>query len=300
MIERERKGRLGGSIAQAEVSPSKEARQAMGCAARPGSESRADACVDSPGTREIPKSPPENNRIGAKPVKQSPWSVLVSGHRRAKTDRAGSIAERAASEAPEMEQGSLSALIVPMESWETVAGSQGVGKGGAEMGLLFLPYSSPFLSVSPGTPGFKILPSPRLPVSLSPISKSLLNSRSVVFSNPLGTPSSTNPRFPSHRISRIDKARDEARDKGLLSSRIPHRASPRLRISASPPPPSPHLRVSAPRYSTIAHDSGAAHVPGVEGDFGNVADGVVDNADGRDITHDPDVVELVTPEQFAP
>ena len=46
--------------------------------------------------------------------------------------------------------------------------------------------------------------------------------------------------------------------------------------------------------------AGAAHVPGVEGDFGNVADGVVDNADGGDITHDPDVVELVTPEQFAP
>ena len=119
----------GGSIEQAEVSPSKEARQAMVCSTRPGSESRADACVDNPGTRETPESPPEN-RIGAKPVKQSPESVLVSGHRQAKTDTPGGIAERAPSEAGEKERGSLSAFIVPMESWETVAGSQGVGKGG--------------------------------------------------------------------------------------------------------------------------------------------------------------------------
>ena len=103
----------GGNIEQAEVSPSKEARQAKVCVARPGSESRADACVDNPGTREIPMSPPESNRIGAKPVKQSPGSVLVSGHRPAKTDRAGGIAERAASEAGERDRGSLSTLIVP-------------------------------------------------------------------------------------------------------------------------------------------------------------------------------------------
>ncbi len=111
----------GGSIEQAKVSPSKKARQAKVCATRPGSESRADACVDNPGTREIPESPPEN-RIGAKPVKQSPGSVLVSGHRRAKTDRSGGIAERAPSEAGERDRGSLSTLIVPYESRETPSG----------------------------------------------------------------------------------------------------------------------------------------------------------------------------------
>ncbi len=111
----------GGNIEQAEVSPSKEARQAKVWETRPGSESRADACVDNPGTREIPMSPPEN-RIGAKPVKQSPGSVLVSGRRRAKTDRPGGIAERAPSEAGERDRGSLSTLIVPHESRETPSG----------------------------------------------------------------------------------------------------------------------------------------------------------------------------------
>ena len=97
----------GGSIEQAEVRPSSRARQAMACATRPGSESRADACVDRPGTREIPDSP-AHNRNGANPVKQSPGSVQVSGHRPAKTDTKGGIAERARSEAGEKERGSLS------------------------------------------------------------------------------------------------------------------------------------------------------------------------------------------------
>ena len=221
----------------------------MGCAARPGSESRADACVDSPGTREIPKSPPENNRIGAKPVKQSPWSVLVSGHRRAKTDRAGSIAERAASEAPEMEQGSLSALIVPMESWETVAGSQGVGKGGAEMGLLFLPYSSPFLSVSlcfsrhAGIQNSPLSPSPCLPLPnleesaeqqirclLESVGNSLFNQSAV------SLPSDLTNRQSSRRSSR---------------QRFVVLSHPASRISASLRHPLPPLRISAsPRRAT--------------------------------------------------
>ncbi len=121
----------------------------MVCSTRPGSESRADACVDNPGTRETPESPPEN-RIGAKPVKQSPGSVLVSGHRQAKTDTPGGIAERAPSEAGEKERGSLSAFIVPMESWETVAGSQGVGKGGT--GILGLTRGNAIIeAIRPGT-----------------------------------------------------------------------------------------------------------------------------------------------------
>lgn len=86
----------------------------MVCETRPGSESRADACVDNPGTREIPESPPEK-RNGAKPVDQSPGTVSVSGHSAAKTDTKGGIAGRAASEAGERDRGSLSTLIVPMK-----------------------------------------------------------------------------------------------------------------------------------------------------------------------------------------
>jgi hypothetical protein len=74
-------------------------------------------------------------------------------------------------------------------------------------------------------------------------------------------------------------------DKGQLLPSLS--ASPRLAISAL-------LIHDCPRFR--GGGAGAADIPGVEGDIGNVADGVMDDADGRNIAHDPDVVELVAPE----
>lgn len=91
----------------------------MFCANQPGSESRANACVDRLGTREIPVSPFAKSGIGPTPVTKVLGQKLLRGFCQRTSEEANGIGARAMSEAPEMDKGSLSALIVPIESRET-------------------------------------------------------------------------------------------------------------------------------------------------------------------------------------
>ena len=98
----------GGSIEQATVSPSSEARQAKVCEARPGSESRADARVDNPGTREILVSPSVSAGRGRHRLNNvQRQDVPFRASCRRSSGKVEGIGTRAASEAPEREQGSL-------------------------------------------------------------------------------------------------------------------------------------------------------------------------------------------------
>lgn len=103
----------GGSTGQSAVRPSGNTRQAMDCEVGPGSESGADACVDSLGTREIHVSP--LNMTGRGPYRLTKVLVQKSTLRLFCERNCAKIrgtGMRARSEAPGMERGSLSTLVL--------------------------------------------------------------------------------------------------------------------------------------------------------------------------------------------
>src|SRR5690606_29817877 len=87
----------GGSSVQNAVRPSRKARQAMFCTKQPGAESRANACVDSLATREIPVSPFAKSGMGLTPATKVLGQELLRGFCQRISEEANGIEARAMS-----------------------------------------------------------------------------------------------------------------------------------------------------------------------------------------------------------